>query len=168
MRSQSRTFVRPAEQSADISLPSLFVVGLPRSLATLVFHVARLALRLKEPTWTTDGEVMNVDRFVMTPAVFDHAGIKYLRSSRRPGAVRQASRIPDPLHNTSGIHLQGRGPSVCRIRIPGSMSCQFADKRDVCTVMKEVRTERMPKQMRREWLVNLRFAPQFDEYLEMS
>ncbi len=43
-------------------LPSLFVVSLPRSYSGLVHAAGRAALGLREPRWTTDGEVLNVDR----------------------------------------------------------------------------------------------------------
>ena len=42
---------------------SLFVVSLPRSLSTVTYHAARRALGLAEPTWTTDGEILNLRRF---------------------------------------------------------------------------------------------------------
>ena len=71
------------------SIPSLFVVGLPRSLSTLTFHVARLLLNLKEPIWTTDGEILNVDRFILTPPEFDHAGSKYTLLDQDPHRFAQ-------------------------------------------------------------------------------
>lgn len=41
---------------------SLFVVSLPRSLSTTLYHAAAHALRLREPPWTTGGEILNRDR----------------------------------------------------------------------------------------------------------
>ncbi|NKC10713.1 MAG: hypothetical protein GKR94_00460 [Gammaproteobacteria bacterium] len=42
----------------------MFIVALPRSLSSRMYHLARQALNLKEPDWTTDGEIMNLDRHV--------------------------------------------------------------------------------------------------------
>jgi hypothetical protein len=41
---------------------SLFVVSLPRSLSTTIYHAAAHALRLREPSFTTGGEILNRDR----------------------------------------------------------------------------------------------------------
>ncbi|WP_372392375.1 hypothetical protein ACCQ05_20955 [Xanthomonas sp. NCPPB 3582] len=46
-------------------LPSLFVVALPRSLSTWVFESARAALNLRSPSWTSAGEILNVERWAM-------------------------------------------------------------------------------------------------------
>jgi hypothetical protein len=43
-------------------MKSLFVVSLPRSLSTTLYHAAAQALRLREPTWTTGGEILNRER----------------------------------------------------------------------------------------------------------
>jgi len=43
-------------------LRSLFVVSLPRSLSSLLYVAAVRAIGLAEPTWTSDGEILNRDR----------------------------------------------------------------------------------------------------------
>jgi hypothetical protein len=43
-------------------LGSLFVVSLPRSLSSLLYVAAARAIGLAEPTWTSDGEILNRDR----------------------------------------------------------------------------------------------------------
>ena len=43
-------------------LCSLFVVSLPRSLSSLLYVAATRAVGLAEPTWTSDGEILNRDR----------------------------------------------------------------------------------------------------------
>jgi hypothetical protein len=48
---------RQAEQ-----IGSLFVVSLPRSLSSLLYVAAARAIGLAEPTWTSDGEILNRDR----------------------------------------------------------------------------------------------------------
>lgn len=41
---------------------SLFIVSLPRSLSSLVYHVARRSLGVGDLSWTSDGELLNPDR----------------------------------------------------------------------------------------------------------
>ncbi|MFZ0340996.1 MAG: hypothetical protein WAL31_01505 [Gaiellaceae bacterium] len=41
---------------------SLFVVSLPRSLSSLLYVAAARAVGLAEPSWTSDGEILNRDR----------------------------------------------------------------------------------------------------------
>ena len=43
-------------------LGSLFVLSLPRSLSSLLYVAAVRAIGLAEPTWTSDGEILNRDR----------------------------------------------------------------------------------------------------------
>lgn len=45
---------------------SIFIISLPRSLSTVVYHAVRKAIGLREPMWTSDGEVLNVDRFALS------------------------------------------------------------------------------------------------------
>lgn len=66
---------------------SLFVVSLPRSLSSHVYHHARRALRLAEPVWTSDGELLNLDRFALGPG--DGRGLKYCDRRYRPQAFEQ-------------------------------------------------------------------------------
>jgi hypothetical protein len=57
-----RLLKRGTEQAHAEELPSLFVVSLPRSLSSLVYVAATRAVGLGEPTWTSDGEILNRDR----------------------------------------------------------------------------------------------------------
>jgi hypothetical protein len=43
-------------------MKSLFVVSLPRSLSTTLYYAASRALALREPNWTTGGEILNRER----------------------------------------------------------------------------------------------------------
>ncbi|MES2639477.1 MAG: glycosyltransferase [Myxococcota bacterium] len=65
-------------------LPSLFVLSLPRSLSSVVYHAARGALGLAEPTWTTDGEILNLDRHALRSGGRDEGGGKFLVPGRDP------------------------------------------------------------------------------------
>ena len=57
-----RLLKRGAELVRDEELSSLFVVSLPRSLSSLLYVAAVRAIGLSEPTWTSDGEILNRDR----------------------------------------------------------------------------------------------------------
>ncbi len=62
---------------------SLFVVSLPRSLSTRVYHLARAALGLAEPTWTSDGEILNFDRYTCLPEAGPFDLLKFTHPERR-------------------------------------------------------------------------------------
>ena len=42
---------------------SLLVVSLPRSLSSYVYELCRLSLGFHEPSWSSDGEILNPERF---------------------------------------------------------------------------------------------------------
>ncbi len=62
-----------------MSRPSLFVVSLPRSLSTLLYHAIRQSLALREPQWTTDGEILNVRRFAFLAEEGAVEGVRYVQ-----------------------------------------------------------------------------------------
>jgi hypothetical protein len=57
-----RLLRRDTEQRSEGELRSLFVVSLPRSLSSLLYVAAAHAIKLAEPRWTSDGEILNRDR----------------------------------------------------------------------------------------------------------
>ena len=57
-----RLLERDTGQAHAEELRSLFVVSLPRSLSSLLYSAAAHAVGLAEPTWTSDGEILNRDR----------------------------------------------------------------------------------------------------------
>src|ERR1700751_5231705 len=59
--SRLRLLKRGESRNAE-ELCSLFVVSLPRSLSSLIYLAAARAIGLAEPTWTSDGEILNRDR----------------------------------------------------------------------------------------------------------
>ncbi|HXO22001.1 MAG TPA: hypothetical protein VOA87_18960 [Thermoanaerobaculia bacterium] len=63
---------------------SLFLVSLPRSLSTQIYHAARGALRLAEPSWTSDGEVLNLHRFALSREEGPAHGVRFLERERDP------------------------------------------------------------------------------------
>lgn len=70
---------------------SLFVLSLPRSLSSLVFRVGRDTLGLREPTWTTEGEILNLDRMAhYRGARFDECA-KFTTGRNDPKLFRQTT-----------------------------------------------------------------------------
>jgi hypothetical protein len=57
-----RLLKRSAEWAQAEEIRSLFVVSLPRSLSSLLYVAAAHAIGLAQPTWTSDGEILNRDR----------------------------------------------------------------------------------------------------------
>jgi hypothetical protein len=57
-----RLLKRDTGQAHAEELRSLFVASLPRSLSSLLYSAAAHAVGLAEPTWTSDGEILNRDR----------------------------------------------------------------------------------------------------------
>lgn len=57
-----RLLGRGADRTRREELGSLFVLSLPRSLSSLLYVAAAHAIGLAEPTWTSDGEILNRER----------------------------------------------------------------------------------------------------------
>jgi hypothetical protein len=62
----------------DIQKSSLFVVSLPRSLSSMTHYIARVVLGLNAPSWTSDGEILNIDRYALYPGPRHNTSIKFL------------------------------------------------------------------------------------------
>lgn len=56
---------------------SLIIVALPRSLSTVIYQQACTALGLRQPSWTTAGEILNGDRMVTSAERFGGEAPKY-------------------------------------------------------------------------------------------
>jgi hypothetical protein len=70
--------------------PSLFIISLPRSLSSDLYRVARQSLDFQEPRWTSDGEILNVDRFAFLPRTLEDSGLKFVRRRRQRDSFRRA------------------------------------------------------------------------------
>jgi hypothetical protein len=44
----------------------------------MTYYIARVVLGLTAPSWTSDGEILNIDRFVLCPGTRNDTGIKFL------------------------------------------------------------------------------------------
>jgi len=112
---------------------SLFVISLPRSLSSLTYHLARQALGLREPVWTSDGEVLNNDRYATYGDVPLQAGRKFTRPVEQPQLSARLHAFLDQVVQAEGfaykdvvqpfvvsewLRRAGSTPAVLRIRRP--------------------------------------------------
>lgn len=63
---------------------SLFVISLPRSLSSLTYYISRVALGLKAPSWTSDGEILNIDRFALYAGPSNDTAPKFIVKDHDP------------------------------------------------------------------------------------
>ena len=115
---------------AQPQAPSLFVIALPRSLSSFTYHVARAALGLAEPVWTSDGEVLNNDRFAHYGGPAHDDGRKFTRdgpTARQLWAFLDQVVQPvgfaykdvvQPFVVSRWLTARARGLAVLRIRRP--------------------------------------------------
>jgi hypothetical protein len=111
--------------------PSLFVLSLPRSLSGHTYHAARAAFGLAEPVWTTDGEVLNSDRYAMFGAPATDIGRKFTRPDAEPDVAARLMSFLDLAVQSHGfaykdvvqpfvvarwLAMRERGLRVLRIR----------------------------------------------------
>ena len=81
---------------SNSELDSLFVVALPRSLSSIIYQAARHCLSLQEPRWTSDGEFLNADRFVLIPGSPD-VGQKYITRGSDGSLFTKISEFADQI-----------------------------------------------------------------------
>ena len=87
---------RVQKWQSNSELDSLFVVALPRSLSSIIYQAARRCLALQEPRWTSDGEFLNADRFVLIPASPD-VGQKYITRGSDGALFPRISEFADQI-----------------------------------------------------------------------
>lgn len=82
---------------------SLFVISLPRSLSSLTYYIARTALGLKAPSWTSDGEILNIDRFALYAGPTHDTNVKFLVKEDKPKMFQCALDFLDQATVPSGF-----------------------------------------------------------------
>lgn len=132
-------------------MKSLFIVSLPRSLSTVVYHVARLALGLEEPLWTSDGEVLNYDRFTLRDGPADDVGAKYVRQEKEPLLFQQ-------LLTFAGDTLKREGVAYKDVVHPFLLSTFLSDKEFAVLKIKRNLTDVCYSMLQREWFYPARAA----------
>lgn len=109
---------------------SLFVVGLPRSLSTLVYEQGCRALGLRSPRWTTAGEILNGDRVAVSTDRPGQENPKFTPPESVYACEQLAEFLDDVVSPTGSAYkdvvqpfvvsrwLAGKGLAVLRIRRP--------------------------------------------------
>ena len=82
--------------------PSIFLLSLPRSLSCRLYHSIRRALKFQEPTWTSDGEILNADRFVFLPAQQHDLGRKFTTEATQPEEFHRMMNFLDEIIQPRG------------------------------------------------------------------
>ena len=85
-------------------LPSLFVVSLPRSFSSYAYLLARSALWMREPRFTTFGEILNFGRFDKSYAPSQGTLPSFfIRQDREPAAFHQSTAFLDRVVGAHGF-----------------------------------------------------------------
>ena len=132
-------------------MKSLFIVSLPRSLSTVVYHVARLALRLEEPIWTSDGEVLNYDRFTLRDEPAHDDGAKYVRQEKEPELFQK-------LLSFAGDTLKSEGAAYKDVVQPFLLSTFLSDRDFAVLKIKRNLTDVCYSMLKMEWFYPARAA----------
>src|SRR5215813_15163233 len=132
-------------------MKSLFVVSLPRSLSSVVYHVARLALGLEEPIWTSDGEALNYDRFVLRDEAAHDVGAKYVRQEKEPLLFQK-------LLTFAGDTLKNEGVAYKDVVHPFLLSTFLRDKEFAVLKIKRDLTDVCYSMLQMEWFYPARAA----------
>ena len=82
---------------------SLFVVALPTSLSSVVYKTARDCLGLQNPGWTSDGEVLNADRFVLISEPNDEVSRKFIVEKQDRILFRKITEFLDQVVASHGF-----------------------------------------------------------------
>lgn len=105
----------------DHHIRSLFIIALPCSLSTIAYHAARTALGFAEPVWTTDGEILNNDRFCLYGRPAPDIGVKYVRLALEPETFRAViAFLGDVTRRESRVYKDVVQPFAVSAWLPGS------------------------------------------------
>src|SRR5579872_349959 len=85
------------------SVRSLFVVTLPTSLSSVLYKAARDCLGLQNPSWTSDGEVLNADRFVLLSQPNDEASRKFILEKEDRSLFRKITEFLEQVVAPNGF-----------------------------------------------------------------
>ncbi len=82
---------------------SLFIVALPKSLSSFTYHVCRRALNLREPSWTSDGEILNPERCVFSREPHETGWPKYVPPESTPLLFSQLTDFLEQIASPKGF-----------------------------------------------------------------
>jgi hypothetical protein len=86
-------------------LPSLFVVSLPRSFSSYSYLLARSALLMRQPSFTTFGEILNFNRFDKSnpPSSEGTPPSFFIRPDKEPAVFHQGTVFLDRIVRERGF-----------------------------------------------------------------
>ncbi|WP_218082802.1 hypothetical protein [Anthocerotibacter panamensis] len=84
-------------------MKSLIVLALPHALSSLVYQVAQQSLQLRQPIWTTSGEILNNDRHILYTGDRRESGLKYLPKRHAPAVFEQVTAFLDEVAQREGF-----------------------------------------------------------------
>ena len=121
--------------SRGAALKSLFVISLPRSLSSLSYHAARISLELNEPIWTSDGEILNSDRFIFHKQPVHDSPLRFTRIEKDPEAFRKLTAFLSETVKPEGfVYKDVVHPFVVSAWLPHSGFRVLKIKRDLVDV----------------------------------
>ncbi len=87
----------------DKQKSSLFIVSLPRSLSSMAYYIARVVLGLNAPSWTSDGEILNINRYALYPGPNHDTSIKFLLKEKNAALFQTAIDFLDQATMPAGF-----------------------------------------------------------------
>jgi hypothetical protein len=69
----------------------------------MTYYIARVVIGLTAPSWTSDGEILNVDRFVLYPGLRNDTGIKFLLREKNPALFQSVIDFLDQVSVPAGF-----------------------------------------------------------------
>ena len=100
---------------------SLFLISLPRSLSTRTYHLLTAALGLRAPAWTSDGEILNLDRHCLFPNPDRAQSRKFLDPGQDPERFEAAIAFLRAATRTDGhIYKDVVQPFAVSTWLPGN------------------------------------------------
>jgi hypothetical protein len=116
-------------------MKSLFVVSLPRSLSTTLYHSASRSLRLHEPQWTSGGEILNRERFTSRRAKNGLTEARFTMRDSDPGLFEAVGTLLDESVERRGFAYKDVvQPFVVAEWLDPAEFCVLKVKRDVAEV----------------------------------
>lgn len=82
---------------------SLFIISLPRSFSSETYKISQAALGLASPSWTTDGEILNLDRYALFPGPIHDTGIKFVAKERESQLFRRVTDFLEQVAKPTGF-----------------------------------------------------------------
>jgi hypothetical protein len=116
-------------------MDSLFVISLPRSLSSFIYQLASKAIGLRQPSWVSDGEIMNLDRFALYPGPNFDTSSKFVARHTNPKLFKAATDFLDQVAMRSGFAYKDVvNPFVVSEWLKSNKFCVLRIKRNIADI----------------------------------